>query len=830
MVMTNLRIARPREVFDDREILRALRAFQSGDFSVRMPLHLTGVYGEIAETFNDVVRMSEALAGEIARIRDQVDKEGKINQRVSVSAAGGAWLACVNSVNTLIGDLVRPIFEAAVVIDAVAKGDLTRSITVDAQGEIAVLRDKINEMIRNLAETRRKNTEQDWVKTHLATFTRTLQCHRDLVAVSQLILTELTPLVNAQRGVVYACNVENDKPGFIALATYPREPDNNAPREPHVQENLIERCAFERKRILLNDWTVEPEPGAHAAPSVIIMPVLFEGEVKAVIELASFKRFSETHLSFLEQLTGSIGVVFNTIDATMRTERQLAQSQSLAKELQDQQEELRRTNRRLTQNAGQLYEQMKQLKYKNSEVELARAALEEKVEQLALNSRYKTEFLANMSHELRTPLNSLLILAQLLAENPASNLTPRQVEFAQTIYAAGKDLLALINDVLDLAKVESGTVALHIANERFEELRDYLNGAFRQLGNDKGLQFRISIAPDLPPTMCTDAKRLHQILKNLLSNALKFTAEGTVSLEVTMAGAGWTPHHPVLAEAAKVVAFSVIDTGIGIAPDKQQIIFDAFQQADGTTSRNYGGTGLGLSISARLSHLLGGEIKVQSKPGVGSTFTLYLPLVQSAEGENAPLENIVGVPAADPSGVSVERASRPEQVPVSKQAAFAQPAAEEPTPYMQDAARDAQSLIRPAPAGSARVITELSGRKVLLVDDDIRNIFALSSALERQGMIVINTENGLDAITVLRNHPHIDIILIDMMMPEMDGYDTIRAMRGSEHFTGVPIIGVSARAMKGDREKCIAAGASDYISKPVNVDHLLSLIRARLVK
>ena len=1017
--MTNLRLARPQEVFGDREILRALRAFQRGDFSVRMPSHLTGVDGEIAETFNDVVRMTEALAGEFARLRDQVGKEGRINQRASVPAASGAWLACLVSVNTLIGDLVRPIFEAAAVIDAVAKGDLskkmtmdatgeflelkntintmvdqlnafasevsrvtrevdidgrlggqaqvpgaagiwkgltddvnlmvanltsrvrgiasivtavangnldhkvmfeakgeiaaladamngmidtlatfadqvtkvaravgvegklggqakvlgatglwrvltdnvnqlaarltiqvraiaevatavaqgdlTRSIVVDAQGEIAALKDKINEMIRNLADTTRKNTEQDWRKTHLANFSRTLQGHRNLVAVSKLVLTELIPLVNAQRGVIYARNVDNDKPGFVALATYSSEPDNNAPGEPHVQENLIEQCAFERKRILLNDGTVDsmrlhPEPGAHAAASVIIMPVRFEGEVNAVIELASCKRFSEAHLSFLEQLTESIGVVFNTIDANMRTERLLAKSQSLAKELQGQQEELQRSNRRLRQNARQLSEQMKQVKYKNSEIELARAALEEKAEQLALNSRYKTEFLANMSHELRTPLNSLLILAQLLAENPASNLTPRQIEFARTIYAAGNDLLALINDVLDLAKVESGTVTLHIANERFAELRDYLNGAFRQLANDKGLQFRISIEPDLPPAMRTDAKRLWQILKNLLSNAFKFTAEGTVTLEVAMAGAGWTPQHPVLAAAAKVVAFSVIDTGIGIAPEKQQIIFDAFQQADGTTSRNFGGTGLGLSISARLAHLLGGEIKVQSRPGKGSTFTLYLPLVQNAEGDNARLENFVGVPAADLLGVSVERAGRPAQVPVPGQGAFAQPAPEEATPYLQDAARNVQSLIRPALTGSAKVMTELAGRKVLLVDDDIRNIFALSSALEEQGMIVMNAENGLDAITVLRNHPQIDIILIDMMMPEMDGYDTIRAMRGFEHFTGVPIIGVSARAMKGDREKCIAAGASDYIAKPVNVDHLLSLIRARLVK
>jgi len=580
------------------------------------------------------------------------------------------------------------------------------------------------------------------------------------------------------------------------------------------------------------------------------MPVLFEGEVKAVIELASLRHFSEAHLTFLEQLTESIGIVFNTIEATMRTERLLTQSQSLTSELQRQQEELQRTNQRLQENARQLSEQMKQVEYKNREVELAKAALEEKAGQLALSSRYKSEFLANMSHELRTPLNSLLILAQLMAENPASNLTPKQIEYAQTIYAAGNDLLALINDVLDLAKVESGTVTLNIASESFPELRDYLDRAFRQAGRDKDLQFRISMDRDLPPAILTDAKRLRQILKNLLSNAFKFTARGAVSLNVAMVTSGWTQGHRVLEGAGKVVAFSVIDTGIGIAPDKQQIIFEAFQQADGTTSRHFGGTGLGLSISFELSRLLGGEIKVQSSPGKGSTFTLYLPLVQKAQDDNSRQEGMVKPVASNQlQVVTVESGRHERELPAGagidglvagqgvadrshaeKVRGLAQPVRSVPAQILQNVIRDVPNARQRPQSGSGRFVPELAGKKVLLVDDDIRNIFALSSVLELRGMTVLNAENGVDGIEMLKNNPQIDIILMDMMMPDLDGYATIRAMRGVERFGNVPIIGVSAKAMKGDREKCIEAGASDYISKPVNVDQLLSLMREWLVR
>src|SRR6185503_6904317 len=605
------------------------------------------------------------------------------------------------------------------------------------------------------------------------------------------------------------------------------------PRTLRLGEGLVGQCALEKKRILLED--VPPDYirinsvlGSGRPANVVIMPVLFEGEVKAVIELASFGKFSEAHLSFLEQLMDSIGVVFNTIEANMRTEDLLEQSQSLTKELQSQQEELKMTNDRLEQQAGNLQhsesllkkqqdelrstneelqekarllsEQMRQVEYKNREVEQARSALEEKAEQLALSSRYKSEFLANMSHELRTPLNSLLILAKMLADNNASNLTGKQIEYAQTIHAAGADLLSLINDILDLAKIESGTITLNIAPERFIDLNDYVTRGFRQVAQDKNLAFNVDVDPSLPAMIQTDSKRLQQILKNLLPNAFKFTEQGSVNLRVYRAKSGWTRGHDQLDDADGVVAFSVTDTGIGIPDVKQKIIFEAFQQADGTTSRRFGGTGLGLSISRELTRLLGGDLRVHSEPGKGSTFTLFLPFVH-AFTEAAAEDHLHARKVSETKLAAVEAS--------------------------ESLAHKKQRAAPPAPPVQA---PELKGRKVLIIDDDARNIFALTGALQERGIIVLNAEDGKKGLEVLRAERGIDLVLMDIMMPELDGYDMIRIMRGQEELKNLPIIAVTAKAMKGDREKCIAAGASDYIAKPVSVDDLLSLMRVWLLR
>src|SRR5260221_9439565 len=691
-------------------------------------------------------------------------------------------------------------------------------------------------MIRNLKDTTRKNTEQDWLKTHLARFTRMLQGHRDLVTVSRLILSELTPLVNAQQAAFYVADQRSGESTLELLAGYAQRHSKSLPRKITFGEGLVGQCALEKKRIVLStapsDYIrISSSLGSGAPVNIVILPVLFEGQVKAVIELASFSRFSDTHQAFLDQLTESIGVVLHTIAANMQTEYLLHQSQPLTAELQSQQdevkkpndrleqqalnlqksesllkskqEELRGANEQLQEKARQLSEQMHQVEFKNREIEQARAALEEKAEQLSLSSRYKSEFLANMSHELRTPLNSLLILARLLADNIGGNLTPKQVEFARTIHSSGPELLALINDILDLAKIESGTVTLNIAAERFTDVCDYVERTFRQIACDKALEFRVTVDPELPSSMETDSKRLQQIITNLLSNAFKFASRGSVALRVDQVTSGWTPGHPVLEQADKVVAFAVTDTGIGIPVNKQRLIFEAFQQADGTTSREYGGPGLGLSISRELARLLGGEIRLTSTPAQGSTFTLYLPLRYETTGEVLPH----AMPELELDAPPVE------------------------TPFLSHVGPQAETRITLAPApmsddeahlDAPQAAAELAGKKVLVVDDDIRNVFALTSALEAHGMKVMHAESGKEGIELLKRTAGIEVVLMDVMMPGLDGLDTMRIIRQLDGYRSLPIIAVTAKAMMDDRGKCLEAGANEYLAKPGHITGLVS--------
>jgi CheY-like chemotaxis protein/signal transduction histidine kinase len=784
---------------------------------------------------------------------------------------------------------------------------------------------------------------------------------------------------------------------------------------------------------------------------------LYEGQVKAVIELASLHDFTPSQLAFLEQLTGSIGVVLNTIEATMRTEGLLKQSQQLAGELQTQQKELQQTNEELATKARLLAEQNVEVERKNQEIELARRALEEKAAELALTSRYKSEFLANMSHELRTPLNSILILGQQLSENADRNLSTRQVEFAKTIHGAGTDLLNLISDILDLSKIESGTVTVECEELPFTHLKETLERTFRHEAENRKLTFTTNFDEHLGRAITTDYKRLMQILKNLLSNAFKFTDHGGVRLHVGVAAGGWSSEHPVLSQAQPVIEFSVSDTGIGIPAEKQRIIFEAFQQADAGTARKYGGTGLGLAISRELAHLLGGEIRLSSIPGSGSTFTLYLPfnymgaaygktLARPAPSGTASTFQPIVLPAPRAEEIEDDRASlQPGQavlliieddphyarvlltlardrgfgavlaktgadalelarrykptaitldvflpdmlgwtvlsqlkrdpatrhIPVQiitveeerqyglergafsfinkplttdgLEAAFdrikrfAEPRIRQLLVIEDDPAeqlsirelighddveittansgaealellsehnfdcivldlrlpdmsgfelldrmqldveysnvpvvvftgrelsdneqnelrRKAKSIVLKGVQSPERLLDEtalflhriigdlpeskqkmietlhqsdesLRNRRVLVVDDDIRNIFALNSLLERHNMQVISANNGQDAIRLVEQTPDLSLVLMDIMMPEMDGYETMRRIRGKHEFRQLPIIALTAKAMKGDREKCLEAGASDYVAKPVNTEQLLSLVR-----
>src|SRR5213595_2117145 len=630
-----------------RGIAEVVTAVAQGNLKRKLTVDAKGEIAALADTINFMIDTLSTFGDQVTNMAREVGIEGKLGGQARVPGAAGLWRDLTDNVNQLAANLTNQVRSIAEVAIAVTKGDLTRSIAVEASGEIAALKDTINEMISNLKEQTLKNAEQDWLKTNLARFSRMLQGERDLATVSNLIMSELAPLVDAQYGVFYVTKREEDETKLELVASYGAESSGELKQEFRLREGLIGQAAADRRPIVLKD--VPPDfirigSGlGHANPAnVNILPALFEDEVKAVIELASFGEFNETHQSFLDQLMESVGIVLNTIAATMRTEGLLKQSQLLTQELQARQTELTRkqqelhaTNEELQEKAQLLENEKKQVEAKNIEIEMARRALEEKAEQLALTSRYKSEFLANMSHELRTPLNSLLILSKLLADNAQRNLNDKQVEFARTINSAGSDLLNLINDILDLSKIESGTVTIEVGDMPVQHLKQHMERTFRQLAADKGLDFSGKFDAKLPQTIRTDEKRLQQIVLNLLSNAFKFTSKGSVTLGVSCARGGWTPTHSVLSNVDRAVEISVTDTGIGIPEDKQKLIFEAFQQADGTTSRKYGGTGLGLSISREIARLLGGELQVRSRPGEGSTFTLYVPLEAEAAGAPA---------------------------------------------------------------------------------------------------------------------------------------------------------------------------------------------------
>ncbi|HEX6349037.1 MAG TPA: HAMP domain-containing protein [Candidatus Dormibacteraeota bacterium] len=1068
-----------------RGIAGVVTAVAQGDLRRKLTVEAKGEVAALAETINEMTDTLATFADQVTTVAREVGVEGRLGAQAAVPGAAGTWKDLTDNVNQLAAQLTTQIRAMADVSTAVTEGDLTRSVTVEAAGEVAVLKDKVNEMIGNLRVTTRRNAEQDWLKTNLNRFTRLMQGQRDLVTVARTILSELAPLVNAQHGVFYTAETVAGNDMVLRLhASYAYRERKGLNSMFRLGEGLVGQCALEKQRILLHnvpgDYVQISSGLGGAAPlNIIVLPVLFEGEVKAVIELASFETFSDTHKDFLDQLTESIGIVLNTIEANMRTEELLVQSQSLANELQSRQEELQQTNAELEEKARLLADQNQEVERKNLEVEQARSSLEEKAQQLEITSKYKSEFLANMSHELRTPLNSLLILAQQLSDNPEGNLTDKQVEFANIIHSSGQDLLALINEILDLSKIESGTVVLDYSDVPLAEMRDFADLNFRHLAENKRLSFEVSLADDAPATIQTDPKRLQQILRNLLSNAVKFTEEGSVELSIERASGGWSKDNRTLREAPEVIAFRVQDTGIGIPADKHKTVFEAFQQADGTTSRKFGGTGLGLNISRELVKLMGGEIGLHSVPGEGSTFTVYLPaaapdsvvrqepdssvataisqaldlppvrpapappraprpepavanddrldlnpgdrilliveddpnfasvvleiahrnkfkglIAHSAdqafqlakEYEPDAITLDIGLPGRDgwqlydqllhdPStaGIPVHvvsvretdqrrgaesgltfltkpvtkdelaqlfariKAGRPhkgsllvvEDEPVQRREIvrqFVQPDLEvvavgtgtegleilkkkhfdcvvldlglpdmtgsnfidavQADPFTRsvpivvytslDLSRRAQAKLKkmtrgvvmkdpdssqelleevghwlrgletmatptpartngngrsaapkraPSPPGAAERPGQLTGKRLLVVDDDVRNIYALTALLEREGAEVLNAESGVEAIELLGRKTRVDAVLMDVMMPELDGLQTTAVIRENPEFQGLPIIAVTAKAMQGDRERCLEAGASDYIAKPVDAEQLVELVR-----
>ncbi|MFL5318996.1 MAG: response regulator, partial [Myxococcaceae bacterium] len=1114
-----------------RGIVKVVTAVANGDLKQKLVgVEAKGEIAALADTINSMTDTLSTFAEQVTTVAREVGIEGKLGGQAKVPGAMGTWRQLTDNVNQLAGTLTAQLRAISDVATAVTKGDLTRSVTVDAQGEIASLKDNINQMIVNLRETTQKNAEQDWLKTNLAKFGSMMQGQKNLEAVSRLIMSELTPLVSAHHGAFFIMDNENNDQVLKLIATYAYRERKSVANRFRMGEGLVGQTALEKKTILLTkvpaDYIqISSGLGEGTPLNIIVLPVLFEGAVKAVIELASFHPFSQIHQIFLDQLTESIGVVLNMIAANMRTEELLLQSQSLTQELQSQskeltsqQEELRRTNTRLEKQAVELEEKARELERqnrkveeKNREVEQARRSIEEKAEQLTIISKYKSEFLANMSHELRTPLNSLLILAKLLSDNKDGNLSGKQVEYAQTIYASGGDLLALINEILDLSKVEAGKMAVEPRDVPLTDVLRFCERSFKPVADQKSLVFEANLGANSPPHIRTDPQRLQQVLKNLLSNAFKFTDQGSVKLTVKEAEANTRFKHELLRRAKAVIAFQVKDTGIGIPKNKQDLIFEAFQQADGSTARKYGGTGLGLSISREIAKLLGGEIHVDSTPGQGSTFTLYLPdtyvgaegdesgqssagmnalttgtgSVITTEGVETPFSSsgaslgtrgsqpsmppAVRIPPAPTSldmdavtgpaalhsvdsllqravdddrehiregdrvvliieddakfarimvgmarekgfkalvanrgdtGLSMANEYQPDAItldiqlpvvdgftvldklkrnprtrhipvhvisvidrqhrggvvgafaylekPVSKDAlegAFAhingfldkkvkkllliedndqergsienligsgedvevksvatgdeakkaletgdydcvvldlllpdvdgiglleelktqgryrdlpvvvytgreltskeeqrlkkyagtvilKNGIQSPDRLLNDTALFLHRIVEKLPPSAQELVqreamegSPLEGKKVLVVDDDMRNIFALTSVLEGQGIEVLFAENGRSAIEMLGRNADVDVVLMDVMMPEMDGYETMRRIRQDPSKKSLPIIAITAKALKDDREKCIQAGASDYLPKPVDADKLVELIR-----
>ncbi|MGB5972901.1 MAG: response regulator, partial [Nodosilinea sp.] len=994
-------------------------------------------------------------------------------------------------------NISKPLSQLSDTAEKLAEGDLDIELHTNTdKDEIGLLTRTFNQMVTSLRQTILVNEEQRWLKTNLADLSQQLQGQRSLETLTNLVLTQVAPLVGAQQGLLYLLDPDSTPPRLRLLSSYAYQERKHLANEFALGEGLVGQCALEQQRILLtevpNDY-IRIRSGLGTAPplNIVVLPMVFEHQVQGVVELASFQRFSDLQLTFLEEASAVAGVMLNAIAADLQTRELLEQSQALTEELRQQQEELLQSNQLLEERTQSLQEseytlqqqqeelqqsneefqqlneeleekaelletQKQQVERKNQEIELARQALQEQASQLSQSSRYKSEFLANMSHELRTPLNSLLILAQMLSTNSQGNLTEKQVEYSRTIHSAGADLLDLINDILDMAKIESGTMQVAVETLPFEAVQLELARTFEPLAASKGLQLEIVLDEALPTSLSTDPRRLQQILKNLLSNAIKFTDQGSVTLHV-------------LPAKNDQVTFVVSDTGIGIAPEKQQTIFGAFQQADGTTSRKYGGTGLGLSISLQLAQLLGGALELQSQPARGSTFTLRLPMHYAApatdgtdaqqealrsavpetpvvvpnrldqslaplprgleddraevqSGGQASSDQVLLIVEDDPkfarilldmaqgqgfkvlvalegqSGLAMAQQFAPSAItldlhlpdmdglavleqlkhdPVTRHipvhvltvddqqqqefqigaiAHIQKPVAPEVLTQtlidikkfvdrrvryllvVEDDPVQAQSIIEliggpevtstavhtGAAALSAlrsqpcdcivldlglpdmngfdlidqikqnsalvrlpiivytgkdlseaeetrlrrlaetiiikdvrspeRLLDEtalflhrvqadlpprqqqmlerlqhvdpaLAGKKVLIVDDDVRNIFALTSLLEQYDMEVVFAENGRDGIQRLEDNANTALVLMDIMMPGLDGYETTRLIRQQDQFRSLPVIALTAKAMQGDREKCIEAGASDYITKPINTDQLLTLLR-----
>ena len=754
-----------------RGISKVVTAVANGDLSKKLALLAKGEIAALADTINNMTDTLRTFAEQVTTMAREVGIEGKLGGQAKVPGAAGTWRDLTVNVNQLAANLTTQVRAISEVATAVTEGDLTRTITVETRGEMLSLKDTINQMIANLRDTTRTNKEQDWLKTNLAKFFGLMQGQRNLESLTRLVMSELTSVVGAQHGAFYLMETDGGQPVLKLTSTYAYNNRKSLNNRFELGAGLVGQCALERKPIVV---TEAPENyieigsglGKGNPRSIVVFPVLFEEQVRGVIELASFHEFTPIQLTFLEQLMLNIGLAINLIGTSMRTEELLQQLQGSNVELEHRRRELE--------------EKAQLLELRNREIADASASLESKAQELSKVSQYKSQFLANMSHEIRTPLNSMMILAQMLAADEEQRLSPQQLEWAETIHSAGRDLLALINQILDLSKVEAGRIETHYERYPLADMRDFAERTFRPLAMQQSLDFEVILEDGAPEHIGTDRQLLQQILKNLLSNAFKFTEQGRVELRIGRALKDTPFAGRVLSNAEEVVAFTVSDTGIGISPDKQRLIFEAFQQGDPTITRRYGGTGLGLPISREYARILGGEILLSSTPGQGSDFTLYLPL-RSTE--------IAALPA--PSA----------QAPTGKELA-------------EVTSEDALAL---------------QDRNILLAEDDPRNLYAMTGLLERTGATVIPACNAIEALSILEERgSEIDLVLMDIMMPEMDGYEATAKIRNMAEHRDLPIIALTAKASNADHAQGVEAGFTDYVVKPVEIRHLVAVMRRHL--
>lgn len=961
----------------------------------------------------------------------------------------------------------------------IGEGQYDHRINLKTDDELGAVANSFDMMTARVEALNLEQEASSWVKKNLNNLGNLLQGQREFKVAGKVILDNLAPLVEAKQAALYRVDHENNEPRLVFVSGFACEQGNGIPDTIRFGEGSVGQCARDLKTVRMQgvnkeSFKIKTALTESSPADVFILPLQFENEIRGVLEIASEKSFSESQANLLQEFSDLLGIVLNSIEAAHVTERLLDESRQLneelrlqqeeleaqAEELETQQDELRHYNEEIQQKAEALEEQNALVFEKNIELEGMRQSLEDKAQQLAISSKYKSEFLANMSHDLRTPLNSLLIFSELLGDNEEGNLNESQIDFAKNINMAGKTLLTLIDDILDLSKIEAGRVTPDIKNVEVADVVLDIERSFRKVAEGKKIDFNLKLDAGAARIMRTDERRLLQLLNNLLSNAFKFTEKGRVSLEITPSKLD----EDGLESDEKFITFAVSDTGIGIAPEQQAMVFEAFHQADSSSTRKFGGTGLGLSICRELSSLLGGWVEVKSEVGKGSTFSLHLPVVYKGkvltqkrravqsqemqplseklqeekdneafthaevpddrlnigEGDRVILiieddkafakmlldlarkskykavvalrgrDGLVLARRLQPDAITLDlrlpdiegwvvldqlkNSGETRHIPVHIISASSEhnrgmslgaigylekpvtrhnlnEAIEKINSYFEkktgsvliaesdeslrndlvqllgngdfniEAVNTGQAAIKAwadktfdcsiinmnlsdvnglelsksfiesnhthpllvfsnhglsenekaelealgrinvvkdidsperllsevglflhrveskLPPDKQQIMSKirqedstLIGRKLLVVDDDPRNVKALSSLLGKYQMDLVTAENGRDALEKLDQNKDVDAVLMDIMMPEMDGYEAMRAIRAQREFESLPIIAVTAKAMQGDRVKCLESGASDYITKPVDRNQLVSLLRVWLYK